>query len=86
MQALKAACISRNYQSFRDFKPGEYPVERFSVIETKFGNRIKVELKEVYLLLPERYNTAATPEGIADLNSCSKMMVYSGKDITNHNR
>lgn len=86
MEELKAACIPRSYQSFDKIQPGEYPVKRFSLVETRYGNRIKVELSDVYLLLPERFNTASTEEKLAKLNSSPKMMIYSGKDLTNRNR
>lgn len=86
MEALKAACKKLKYQSFEDFKSGEYIVKQFSLVDTKYGKRIKVELSDVYLFLPERFNSAATPEGIAELNSTPKVMIYTGKDMTNQNR
>lgn len=79
-QALCDACEQRNYMSFSELQPGEYLVKYFSLVKTTHGERIKIEIGDRYLFLPERYLEKITPEGVPLLNRKPKLMIYRGKD------
>lgn len=77
---LKAACAPKNFKSFKDLIPGEYIVNRFSLVMTTHGKRVCIDLDNgsTYMYLPERFNFDENT--IAELNSKPKIMVYGGKE------
>lgn len=80
MQALAASCEHRPYKSFSTLERGEYPVTGFSVADTKFGKRIRVDLRECYVFLPQRFSVDLINEEVRkELNSQDIVMVYRGK-------
>lgn len=93
LNALKDACSRKNFGvfknsqnfknfvSFKDLSPGEYIVNKFSIVNTKFGERVRVDLHHSYMFLPKGFLKTITPEVIDDLNKAPKMMVYQGKDV-----
>lgn len=97
LNALKAACSrkkfgvfknfqnSKNFASFKDLLPGEYIVEKFSIVNTKYGEQVRIDLHDSYMYLPKSFLNTLTPEVIDDLNKAPKMMVYQGKDAENGN-
>lgn len=86
LAALKAACQQKKFTSFSDLKPGEYIVKSFSVCNTKYGSRIRIDLSHTYLLLPERFTQLMSPDVMNDVNANPKMMIYKGRDPTKQNR
>lgn len=86
LNELKNACVSRKYQSFKDLQPGEYIVNSFSIVESSHGPRVRVDMSDTYVLLPERFTKILTAEKIQLLNFTQKMMIYSGKDSSNRDR
>lgn len=84
--ALKQACSGQDLVSFRDLPIGEYPVTRFSIIQTRFGPKVKADLGSKSVTLPNRFTSKITPDDIIKLNSVPQIMVYSGKDASNHDR
>lgn len=86
LQALQTACEPRNFKSFKDLEVGEYPVRGFSLVNTQHGQRLRVDLEDCYLFLPERFVLHMNADFIAKLNSTKKLMVYSGKDLVNKQR
>lgn len=80
MEALLSSCEHRPYKSFSTLDCGEYPVTKFSISETKYGDRIRVDLKECYVFLPQRFSVDLFNEqAIKDLNSQDIVMIYRGK-------
>lgn len=87
LNKLKTACIKKPFKSFKDLTPGEYIVNSFVVVETKnYGQRIRINLDEFYMYLPERFQEVLDQAAIAELNLGPKIMIYSGKDVTDQNR
>lgn len=86
LQVLKKACGKQDYRSFRDLPIGQYLVEKFSRVETTHGERIRVDIEGLYLLLPERFAHSLTENIIEELNKSSYLMIYSGKDVSHNNR
>lgn len=81
LSVLNSACEKKTYQSFKDLPVGEYIVNHFSIVETKlYGNRIRIDLGETYMLLPKRFAEKLDQEKINVLNKSPKVMVYGGKD------
>ncbi|DAC81321.1 hypothetical protein QKK82_gp03 [Mayetiola barley midge adintovirus] len=87
LNKLKTACIKKPFKSFKDLAVGEYIVNSFVVVETKnYGQRIRINLDEYYMYLPERFQQMLDAATIAELNGGPKVMIYSGKDATDQNR
>lgn len=85
LNALKSACSKKKYQSFKDLEHGEYIVNHFSIIETSHGPRVRIDLDDKYMYLPERF-VKTIGSHIDVLNKSSKVMVYSGKDSSDRDR
>lgn len=83
---LKKASIPKPFKSFKDLQEGKYKVERFDLVETNFGDRVRIKTNDAYMYLPERYAEEMTEEVINELNTSSVTMIYSGKDPENQNR
>lgn len=77
---LNAGCASVPYISFKELTPGDYMVNYFSMVETKFGKRVRVDIDNGYLLLPARCMRRVDKAALNDLNKKPKRMTYSGKD------
>lgn len=86
MSALKMACAKKSYQSFKDIVPGEYIVEKFSIVESSHGKRIRVDIDDKYMFLPERFANMLSVDDINELNESPKIMVYGGKESGNRDR
>lgn len=86
MDALNMACTKKTYQSFKNLQPGEYIVHQFSIVDTAHGKRVRIDLLESYMLLPERFIHQLGPEKISVLNKAQKIMVYGGEDSSDRDR
>lgn len=76
---LNSICEKRSYKSFTNLPHGEYIIRRFSIVESRLGNRVKIDFDDGYAYLPERFNKLLA-EHIEELNMTPKIMVYSGLD------
>lgn len=85
LNALKVACSRKNFVSFKDLSPGEYIVNNFSIVDTTYGERLRVEMSNAFMFLPQCVLKQLNRELIDDLNKSPKVMVYKGKDVDNHN-
>lgn len=83
---LKNAGTSKPFKSFKDLEIGEYAIEKFDLVPTTYGIRIRIQLQDSFLFLPQRYAEAIGDQSINDLNLSSVIMTYSGKDPKNQNR
>lgn len=86
MDALNSACGSKKYRSFKDIQPGEYIVNQFSMVDTTHGKRIRIELGDCYMLLPERFVKQLDQTKLDVLNKAPKIMIYTGKDSSQRDR
>lgn len=82
MDELLHACEKRSYKSFNDLAVGEYTVKNFSVADTKYGERLRVDCDGFYLFLPERLSTPKiiAPDNIDKMNKRQQIMIFRGKD------
>lgn len=79
MEALNIACVHKPYISFKNLEVGEHQVHKFSYYNTKFGERVRIDLSRGFMILPERF-TVMTEEHLEVLNKeAPKIMVYSGR-------
>lgn len=62
MEALKQACKVQTFKSNENIVPGEYRVQEFAFVETKFGRKIKVETETFYCFFPTRFLVFITSE------------------------
>lgn len=82
---LRALCVGKQFKSFKDLPVGDYVIKKFSVVETTQGARVRIEMKDWYMFLPERYQSLPD-EIIAELNESTIVMTYLGKDSDNRSR
>lgn len=95
LNALKAACSRKKFvgfknannwpkfRSFTDILPGEYIVNKFSIVNTKYGERIRIDLHDSYMFLPKCFLKDLPREYIEEWNKAPKMMTYKGRDAEN---
>lgn len=81
MEKLRAACQKKTFKSFKSMEVGQYFIDRFSLVETVYGKRVRVDMEESYMFLPERIFKLVTEADIDELNSATpKIMIFSGRD------
>lgn len=85
LNTLKLACEWKKFVSFKDLTPGEYIVNKFTVVTTSYGDRVRIDLADSYMYLPEGYLKMLTPV-IEELNKLPKIMTYGGKDANHRDR
>lgn len=81
----KAASYSKPLVSFTQLPVGEYVVSEFSLVQTKFGPKIRADLGDKIVLLPSRFSFNMTAEKVADLNTIPQILVFSGIDYSRNN-
>lgn len=86
LNALNSACENKVYRGFKDLQPGEYIVSKFFVVSTKHGDRVRIEMADCFMLLPERFIQTLNAELIETLNQTPKIMVYGGKNLAERSR
>lgn len=86
LNTLKTACLKKPFASFKDLSPGDYIVNHFTFVETKHGKRVRIDLDNTYMYLPERFAASLSEAAMENLNQSSKVMTYSGKDAADQNR
>lgn len=81
LDLLNKVCEKRAYISFKELKSGNYSVKSFILVETKnYGTRVRVDLEENYVLLPERFTSVCSNPSILELVSKGNLyMVFGGK-------
>lgn len=83
---LKSVCCTKQFVSFENLPVGDYFVEEFALVNTKFGTRIRVDIGDKVVFLPERFSKNMTSEKVNELNNSPKLMCYKGKDASKHNK
>lgn len=86
LSSLKLACEKHHFKSFNVLEPGEYIVQSFTKVKTNYGDRIRIDLDDCYMYLPERFTKILFDDKLAELNRGPKIMNYSGKDSECKNR
>lgn len=90
MEALEALAAlnncSKKYTNFTKLPIGEYPVRKFSFVETQQGDRIRADLDEYFVFLPKRYFDNVNQERCDVLNKYNYIMVFGGKENTKTER
>lgn len=90
MEALEALNVlnscGKKYTNFGKLPIGEYPVEKFSFVSTQQGERIRVDLEDYFVFLPQRYFDNVCAERCAVLNKHNYIMVFGGKENTKAER
>lgn len=83
---LKSACANKPFKSFKNLTIGDYVVDNFQRVITDYGDRLRVELHDCVMYLPERFSHLLTDDHLTELNESTVVMSYSGKDSNAHNR
>lgn len=82
---LKQACWNKRLVNFGELPLGEYNVESFSLVQTRYGPTVKVDLGDKYVFLPPRFSTDMTEEKVASLNTIPQILIWEGKDTSRNN-
>lgn len=77
---IKAACINKPFKSFVNLKVGDYVVENFQRVSTSLDHRIRVELYDCVMYLPECYTNHINDEILNELDRVIVCMSYYGKN------
>lgn len=80
LNLLKQVCNDKPYVSFEDLSMGDYFISSFALVQSNFGLRIRVDIGNRMLLLPDRFTKAFTEEHIKELNQGEYIMIYKGKE------
>lgn len=86
IEALKTACQVKPVVSFDTLLIGDYQITSFKRVQTKFGDRIRLELQEYIVYLPPRFSHNLTDEIVNELNTSIVIMTFRGKDPVSKNR
>lgn len=86
LNLLQTACLKKSYKSFKDLPVGSYFIKSFSLADTDHGKRVRIEIEDTFMFLPERFASSLDEAAIKELNSTPKIMIYSGKDAAVQNR
>lgn len=86
VKVLQNAFKPINFKSFKHLAVGDYVVKNFKVVKTTYGPRVRIEIDEFYMYLPERATEHLDEKTIASLNSNPTIMSYMGKDPEVQNR
>lgn len=81
----KGTSWNKKLVSFSELPVGEYGVSEFSLVHTKFGPKIKVDLGEQFVFLPNRFSKDMTEEQVSTLNSVPQTLIFSGIDEKRQN-
>lgn len=85
-EKLKKACINKPFVSVSNLPEGNYIVQRFQRLETFNGPRVRVELKDYIVYLPDRFVELLCHDTIKELNQQKVIMKHMGKDPEDSNR
>lgn len=83
---LKNASNNKPYRNFENLETGSYIITEFTKVETKFGPKIRVDIGNYLINLPQRYTDGMTPEYLEELNKTQVLMRYYGKDSKKNNK
>lgn len=87
LDLLKCLCVQHPFKSFKDLDAGQYMVRYFSVVNTSLGERVRIDLDDCYMYLPERFGKILKGPVIDDLNCRGPIIMdYKGKDEKCMNR
>lgn len=78
----KAAGYSKPLMTFSELPKGEYVVTEFSLVQTKFGAKIRADLGDKIVFLPSRFSKDMTEEKVVSLNTVPQILVFEGMDLT----
>ena len=84
----KANDNEKPFRSFGELKVGEaYPILHFRrVTDKKIGTRLRIEIEDFLITMPERFVKGLTDELLEEMNSNRYRLLYKGKDSTRFNR
>lgn len=62
-----------------DLPLGEYLVHKFALCETRYGTKLKLDLGDKYVILPNSATKGlTTPSNVAELNTLPQIFVWGG--------
>lgn len=81
----------KKYISFDDLPIGDYIVEAFDLVKTKFGEVVRCEIGDKVVFLPKRCieeldGGKNIPSKLIELNHSKNWLLYRGKDVSRENR
>lgn len=88
---FKSACVAvKPYISFDELAVGDYFIKSFAYVDTKFGKKIRLDIGECVVFLPNRFINAIGVENIdekiAEMNQGQYVMLYRGKNKSQFNQ
>lgn len=89
--ALESTMTFKKYVSFDNLPIGDYIIESFRLVTTKFGEKVRCEIGDKVVFLPKRCieemdGNANIQLKMFELNRGKYWLLYRGKDVSQENR
>lgn len=75
---LKKNCTHKGLVKLSDLPRGEYLVSEFSLMQTRYGPKLKLDLGDMYVILPSSSAVGLTAESTATLNTVPQIFIWGG--------
>lgn len=75
---LKKACTPKGLTRLADLPAGEYLVREFSLVETRYGSKLKLDLGDQFVILPSSRSKGLDETSVASLNTIRQLFVWVG--------
>lgn len=95
-ELFKSACTgtgtstSKPYVKFDDLSVGDYFIQSFAYVQTKYGKKIRLDIGEKVVFLPQRFITRIGEINIEktldEMNKGQYWLLYGGKDTSEFKR
>lgn len=81
----------KKYVSFDNLKIGDYRLYSLSLVDTKFGEKVRCDIGDQVVFISKRYIEDIEPEKnidlkLIELNDGNYWLLYRGKDISEGNK
>lgn len=71
----------RVYRNFDQLTPGTYKIDKFALVETRFGLKLQAITDKFFIYLPSRFSNKINEQAqIDELNANRCLMIYKGKN------
>lgn len=90
ISASTSTSTSKPYVKFDDLPVGDYFIQSFSYVQTKYGKTIRLDIGLNVVFLPQRFITRIGEKNIQktldEMNKGQYWLLYGGKDLSEFNR
>lgn len=89
-ELFKSVCVTKPFISFEELPIGDYFIKSFAYVETKYGKKIRLDIGENVVFLPERFvkriGEDNVDKALSEMNKGEYWLLYRGKDKSQRNQ